>query len=127
METKHYVTFLCPGAFFPEESTREITVRDPNRIDVPENCFAFEFYDVSRVEENGEILTGMPRNKTGRYYVDARILTQEDVEREFPDKTILLSNMRGNGWKHVVLCKTGNFQPFEQTDALIFTQKVVAQ
>lgn len=35
------------------------------------------------------------------------------------DKRILASNMRCNGWNRVILCGTGNWQPFTAEDQLL--------
>lgn len=45
---KHYVTFLYPGSFMPEESTKEIKSRD-EKIKAPETCFAYYLWDREEV------------------------------------------------------------------------------
>lgn len=119
--TKHYVTFLYPGILFPEESTYEVETRDPAKLDIPKGAYAFTFHDQEVTTFEGETLTGKPKNHSARYYIadNACVYTLEEVKNLFPDKRILISNMEGNGYKRVIRCNKGNFQPFEDDDVLI--------
>ena len=43
---KHYVEFLEPGSFFPEEEIREVEDRIPaHLIDIPPHTFVIGYYD----------------------------------------------------------------------------------
>jgi hypothetical protein len=120
-----YVRYLYPGAFFAEDSAQEVSGRDPERIarEAPEGVFAFEFYDVvtATVCIGGEDveLRSKAIHSTGRYYIDAEALDAAGVEALPGDHSILLSNMRGNRWATILLCRTGNFQPLEDGDVLV--------
>jgi len=51
------------------------------------------------------------------------VLTADDITRmavdDGPDYSILLANMRGNGWDRVVRTNRGNFQPVEPGDVVL--------
>lgn len=122
VEIQHYVEWLYPGAFYPEESVERVESRDLNGLKIPDGVFAFRFYDakVTHVEsEIGEVkLPTEYINKTGRYYPDGRLMTLEEVAAEVPNSNILQGNMRINGWDPVVRARAGNFQPFNDGDVI---------
>jgi len=123
--TTTYVRYLYPGSFFPEESVREVTGRDPERTarEADPAVFAFEFFDRVKMAvvasgEEVEVGSGAIR-KSGLYYIDAEPMTSADVAALPGDHSILLSNMRSNGWDPVLRCRTGNFRPLEEGDTVI--------
>lgn len=116
---KTYVEFLLPGTFMPEMITREVVDRQVETLDIPKNAYAFSFYDVLSTEAEGELLESGELNKSGRYYVGARVLTLKEVEREYPNERILIDNIRFNHWDEIILCRTGNFQPPQDGDVFI--------
>lgn len=125
--TKTYVRYFMPGAFVPEEGTREVPERNPYEIarELPADVFAFEFFEKIAMNitlnESGdrEQLASGERNRSGRFYIDAEKLTASDVEALPGDHRILLSNMRGNGWDTILRCRTGNFQPPLAEDSIV--------
>ena len=114
---KHYVTFLYPGAFFPEESSYEVQSRDPEELEIPKGAYAFYFSDREEEVKNNETLTGPFKNISKRHYIEGKVYSLDEIKILFPDKEILISNMEGS-YSHVVRCKPGNFQPFEEGDVL---------
>lgn len=116
---KHYVEFLYPGSFFNESSAREVETRDPSAVQTPREAFGYKFFDRQEyVAQDGEVLVGEPRNRSGTHYF-GRLMSLADVKREVPDSDILQSNMKSNGWKKVVRTRHGNFQPFEKGDLVV--------
>ena len=122
-----YVRSLSPGAFFPEDEAQVVSERDPATFarQAPASVFAFSFYDVASldVDIDGQPVTLRSRafGESGLYYIDAESLTAGDVEAMPGDHSILLSNMRGNGWATVLRCRTGNFQLLKDGDVVIST------
>lgn len=110
-----FVTFLSPGTFCSEQTTKPIETWDPAtavRIgaDVDERYgakpYAFYFSEsiVSDAVPDGEggALTVQPKQvrKSGLYHLNGVIKTMVDFD---PKKdSILLSNMRANAWPFVV-------------------------
>ncbi len=116
---KQYVTFLYPGIFLSEEETRAVETRDVGGLAVPEGAFAFQFFERLEIDVDGERLVGKPRNRSGRYYPEGRVMTVADVLLDERDNRILISNMEGNGWDRVVKTRCGNYQPFTDDDVVL--------
>jgi hypothetical protein len=123
--TKHFVTFLSPGTLFNEETTKPIDSWD---VDIAKSMakdvierygarpYAFVFTTRSRGEED---LDSEVTAASGRFFLGGRLMDETEVESEIPDSGILRSNMRNNGWKHVIKTSQGNFQPFQDGDTLL--------
>ena len=132
LKVKTYLTCLSPGSFYPEDSTGEVTGRDPGKTarEVSSDVFAFRYHDIAATTvtidgEDGEDVTLRSRalRKSPLYYIDAEELTAADVEALPGDHKILLANMRGNGWDVILRCRTGNFRPKEPGDVVISTKE----
>ncbi|MEK6915515.1 MAG: hypothetical protein AABW89_03165 [Nanoarchaeota archaeon] len=116
---KHYVEFLYPGSFFNESSTQEVEARDPSVVQTPREAFGYAFFDRQEyVAQDGEVLVGRPRNRSGMHYF-GKLMSLAEVKREVPNSDILQSNMKSNGLKRVVKTRRGNFQPFNKNDVLV--------
>lgn len=122
-----YVEYLHPGSLWPEETTAPTEGRDPQRAasQAPETAFAFRFFDkvtMTIVADGEETELASPRTHlSGTYYIDADELTAADVAALPGDHRILRSNMRANRWEKVARCRTGNFRPLLDGDAIIRT------
>jgi hypothetical protein len=116
--TTTYIAYQHPGSFLAEESVMPVGTRNPQQQanDAPDSAFAFYYFDVvtTIVNAGGELINTSSgrRNISNTYYIDAKLLTSDQVTALPGDNSILLSNMRGNKWDLIVLCRTGNFQPF---------------
>ena len=118
-KTTTYVEFFFPGVMFDESSVKEVTNRDTKGVNVPNGAFGFRFFDVKTTEEDGVKMESDRLNESPMYYYGGRVMTLADVRREMPDSHTLISNMRGNGYKRVIRCRTGNFKPFQKGDVHI--------
>lgn len=107
--TKQYVIILYPGSFTSNDSFQEIENRES--FVIPENAFAYQFFDKEVVEIEGETLFSKPKNHSKTFY-RGELYSVSDVEQKVPDNNILLSNMKINGWNTVIKCRQG-FLPFE--------------
>ncbi len=116
---KHYVEFRFPGVMFSESSAQPISERDPSKVQAPRDAFAYSFFDRQEyTAQDGEILVGAPRNRSGTYYF-GKAMTLQDVRREIPNSDALQDNMKYNGWKKVVRTRRGNFQPLKEDDVIL--------
>lgn len=122
-ETKliHYLTYFYPGSFFSEEESKEIPKRNVASAikGASPGAFAFQFYDRTKIVVDGETLWGPVKNKSPKHYIGGRVYTLSEVEATFPTEKILISNMRGNGYKRVIKTRRGNFQPLGEHDVLV--------
>lgn len=114
--TTTYVAYQIPGVLYSEETVEKVDVRNPQQAakSAPNNAFAFFYYDVVKTVvdvEGKRIGTASSRlNISKTYYIDAELLTDDQVAALAGDNDILLGNIRGGG---IVRCRGGNFRPFE--------------
>lgn len=126
VSTTTYVSYLYPGLIVSNESNMEVPDRNPEREarrEAADSAFGFSYFDiVSAVVEIGETLiqtTSNRRNISCTYYIDGEVLDIDQVAALPGDHQIMLDNMRCNDWDRVVRCRSGNFQPFDESDALV--------
>jgi hypothetical protein len=115
---KHYVTFFYPGAFVAEIDLQEVKDRDPSKVNVPDSCYAFQFFDRNEIVDGDEVLKGEPKNYSGNYYF-GKVLTLAEVKQKFPEERTLIANMECNHWDRVVHTICGNFRPFRGLDEIV--------
>lgn len=106
---KHFVTFFSPGTFVHEETTKPIDSWDVETAnDMAKGIkerhgatpFAFQFSTRARADDELDSRT-VERSPT--YYLGGTVLSLQDVkDRGDPKDRILISNMEGNGWDHVI-------------------------
>jgi hypothetical protein len=118
---KYYVEYLMPGIFMPESSMENIQESDMRSLEyikgrAPEGAFAFIFKVRTEIVKDKEILVGRWKELRGRFYIGGTIYTLQQMKRIHSELTILISNMECNGWKKVIQCSTGNWQPFMKED-----------
>lgn len=127
--TRITATPLYPGSFFPEDG-RPVAVVNAS----PETVLAavhddgtwFALEVRTTLEKRwtdgaGGVMWTTTGSSTGYRIYKGETLTVADIER-LPDAdahSILLSNMRGNGWERVVQTRRGNFQPIEPDDVVV--------
>lgn len=130
VRTETRVRYYQPGILFPEETTRTaptgVDPADWARENAPYGAFAFTLSTVMTADPVPDGCGGTfkvtPKtvNETGRYYLGGRLFDRDEVaaldQREHP---ALLANMRGNDWDTLILCSTGNWQPFTSGDVLL--------
>lgn len=125
---KHFVIFYSPGTFFHErtekpidswsvEQAKEMAQTITERYNA--TPFAFQFSTRKRGPND---LDSKEVERSGYYYLGGKIETLAEVEaRNDPKESILISNMRGNGWDRVIV-NTNSWrivQPFTDKDTLL--------
>ncbi len=121
VKTQTYVEYIFPGFMFCETEERPVKDRDPQRAleKLPENSFAFKFFDRAEANHGNRLLRGESENYSGTFFIDAEVMTLEEVKAKMPNEGTLIRNMEGNGWKAVVKTRMGNIQPFERGDCVL--------
>jgi hypothetical protein len=131
---KATATPLYPGIFFPEDGRPvELADDDPQTalatMSDDDQWFALDVRTTSEKRwtdgDGGELWRTAAELFRYRIYV-GEALTAEDIEQldDGEDYSILLSNMRGNGWERVVRTRRGNFQPVEPVDHVVAAAQV---
>ena len=113
---EHWVEYLYPGILISEDSHVKVDKRSGFKL--PKGSFAFRYYDVEVTTQNGERLTGKPKNKSPWYY-EGKEMTLADVEREKPSESILLSNMRYNNIKRICMTRYGQALQLNDEDVVL--------
>jgi hypothetical protein len=125
---QHFVTFLSPGTFVDEETTKPMDEWDVNvartlaaQITERYDARPFGFYFTTRRREDDD-LDSRQVARSGIYYLGGNILTLDEVmARNRAEDSILISNMRGNGIERVIE-NTNSWKitkPFNDGDVLL--------
>jgi len=122
------VTFLFQGILVSETSSKETKTTDPKVVAKKAPKGAFCFYFENWVEKKS-IVEGEKFEKTEQvgkasstYYIGGKVYTKAEIKAKFGKNdrySTLLNNIEGNGYKHVIQCSTGNWQPFTKSDVLV--------
>jgi len=125
---KHFVTFLSPGTFVAEQTTKEIESWDPKKAQkmakkIKERYGAkpYGFFFTTR-ERDSDDFDSKETASSNMYYLKGRILTLEDVKaRQGERDDILAQNMECNGWDKVFENCNGYgwAQPLEEGDVVL--------
>lgn len=112
---KHYVRFFYPGALFIEYENKEIQGRSIELNKVPKNVYGYFLYDIIEPKNKKPYV----RKRSPMVYF-GKPYTLEEIENLFPDLNILIHNIKNNGYKGAVKCRTGNWQPLNKGDIVIY-------
>ena len=109
---------------FGESSVKEIKARLPKKwASYDPNSYAFRFYDQvsTKIVVDGKTQTvyGDKKNLSPMYYPGGVVYNLEQIKALPGDYAILISNMEGNNYTHVVQTRCGNFQEFKEGDVLL--------
>lgn len=106
---KHFVTFLSPGTFFAEYTTKPIDSWDiETAVDMAKDIYerynarpyGFRFSTQSRGDDD---LDSVRTLSSGIYYLRGKIETIDEVRaRNDPQESILLSNMEHFGYDRII-------------------------
>jgi hypothetical protein len=107
---KHFVTFLSPGIFFNETTTKEIDSWDVNKaLEMSRNIVErydatpYAFYFTTRARDDFD-LDSKQVAESAMYYLGGEVKTLKQIELECDSNNdILLQNMRSNGYKKVII------------------------
>lgn len=125
---KHFVTFYSPGILFAEDTTLSIVSWDVDKaVEMSRKIveryqsrpYGFKFSTRARGPRD---LDSKETKRSGMYFLGGQVETLSQVEaRNDPRERILLSNMRGNGYKRIV---RGNspwqwVQPLHEGDVVL--------
>lgn len=124
---KRFVTFFSPGSFVAESTCKCIASWDVKKAvemmaDIKERHgarpYCFQFHTMKRGLRD---MNPHEIDRSGRYFVNCKVQTLEDVEAEGPDSATLAQNMRTNNWNRVVTTTSGYkwTQPLQENDVVL--------
>jgi hypothetical protein len=125
---KHFVTFYSPGTFVAEQTTKEISAWDHGiAIEMMESIterYGAKPYGFSFTTKKRGFRDFEPKEikSSGMYYVNCKVETLEEIQaRCEPGESILLRNMKTNGWDKIVTPLTGWSwsQPLREGDVVL--------
>ena len=120
---KTYIEFSHPGAFFSEYTTREVEDRDVWKVVMPDDAFAFRFFDIVATTTDDKVkLVSSRLNVSPTHYYGGQVFSLAELKRDYPESRTLIANITSEENQKAIRCRTGNWQPFEATD--IFIQEV---
>jgi len=106
---KHFVTFLSPGTFISEETTREIESWDvaaakaiAKEILERHGAVPYGFFFTTR-SRAADDFDSKESARSGTYFLGGIVETVSEIAaRGDPNDHILLLNMKGNNWDKVI-------------------------
>lgn len=122
IKTQTFIEYRIAGTLFTEYEVKEVPNRDhPNEDDFVYWAYAYSFFERDYIEiEQQRVYLGKRKNVSKLYYPQARLLSPEDLKKEFPDKAEqLIRNMRSAKVDKVIYCKERNFQLFDEENDVI--------
>ena len=107
---KHFVTFMSPGTFLSEESTKDIDYWNvekaqqmAKKVKERHGAVPYGFYFTTRERDN-EDFDSKQTARSNMYYLGGEVLTLEQIKaKNDADDSILISNMECNDWNRVVI------------------------
>jgi hypothetical protein len=143
---QHFVTFVSPGTFIPETSTKPIKSWDPKKAvemsgEIKERYGAkpYSFHFTTRIVadpipdgEGGTLeVEGKDVAKSPNHFLGGTVLTFDEVKaRNDPKESMLVSNMECNGF-WTVIKNTNSFKavlPFRDDDVVVDADgKIIAR
>jgi len=125
---KHFVTFLSPGTFVAEQTTKEIdfwntakAIEMSKEIKERYGAVPYGFRFSTRARKEGNLDSKVVK-ESGVYYLGGKVMALKDIQkRNDPSDEILISNMKCNGWDRVIVNDNSWrwTQPFGREDVLI--------
>lgn len=126
---RHFVTFLSPGTFVAEDSTKPIEAWNVKAaqamaegITERHSAIPYGFYFTTMERAPGEWEPKRTAKSPMYYLPHCKVETLEEIEaRNDPKESILRSNMRGNGYSRVIVTTKGWkwTQPLTDTDVVL--------
>ena len=114
-----YVAYMTTDMFSDNIIRKvEANVRNPqaSAMSAPGNAYAFFYFDVITVVtevRNWRVKAKSKRRHFGKtYYIDAELLSAEQVAVIAGDSGIMLDSQGIKAHDAIVRCRTGNFRPF---------------
>lgn len=117
MTTIYYIEMLRTGALVSESIVEKILQRDISGIIIPDDVFAYRFFDRTEETINGKIMRSRKKNISPMTYF-GDVYSLKEIKEQFPDLKNLIRNMLVNNYEKVVKTDLGNWQPYRDGDVV---------
>lgn len=105
-----YARYLAPGSFVANEWTAPVDSLDPRDVPWPDRAYAFTLHRREDVIDGDQTFTGKAEQIGPTYYhPDSKVESLDEVRGNPNATSILVSNMKMNGWTHIVWSRWGNW------------------
>ena len=97
----------------------EFDERDPQTVanSAPGKARGFTLYDIVKavviVDEETVTLTSSPRNWSKTYYIDATLLSKDEVTEQYGKNSVIDDMVRRSHNDGAIFCRHGNFYPYQ--------------
>jgi len=122
VKTQVFIEYLTTGTIFVKNEIKDVKDREhPTSEALPSWTYAYSFFEQDYVEiEKQRVYLGKRKNVSKLFYPQARLLTDEQLKKEFPDKAEqLIRNMKSAKADKVIYCKGGNFLLYDPENDVI--------
>lgn len=123
----HYVEFYTPyssrsGRIYTKRQIAAATSRDIKKLNIPQDAYAFKFFDIQVAIENGITMKSDPINISGTHFCGGQIIMAKKAITVIFDQK-LLNRIQSENWQRVILCNDGEFRQFKHGDVIVLTNK----
>lgn len=111
---RFFIQYYYPGLFVPETSIREVESGD-SKIDWGKRVYQVVRFIREDVIDDEQVYTGK-QEQVGKiiFHPASQVFSVGEIIALNKDENeILLSNAQNNGYKFLVKCPMGNWQPFD--------------
>ena len=116
---KHYVEYLMPQMFFFFSSkVEEIEERDPKKVKMPENSFAFRFFDANVTEDSEKCAFIEKQNVSGYYYMGKQA-TLDEIKELCDCGDEFIAKLSAGGYNRFVITEFSKIIALKEDDTVI--------
>jgi hypothetical protein len=114
------ITYLFPGALFPETTTKEVNNTDIPKT-IPADCYGFYFEETEYAVDGKETFVGKTKQLGKTYLIGEAIHVSKIPKMDRgQDTDILKSNIESNSpTKTGIKCHTGNWQMEDENNVCL--------
>lgn len=119
MTTKHYAELHYPGIFFAKIAIVEVAERNIESVNIPNNVYAYRFFDRNEMIVCGEKLVGDTTNYSPMTYLGEEY-SLEEIQEDFPEcAASLVYKMEYSKCAKVVRTPQGEWYPLKEGEIVI--------
>lgn len=105
------VKFWYNGCIVPEEDIIHLPINEDFHIE--SYYYAFIIGRYYSVKKHGKILTSHIEYEDPMYFIDATILTLDEIKEKYPERETLIMNIRGEKYEKAIMGRTGGSYTYD--------------